>query len=125
MFFSKRKNSLQTADIYEEKRPWGAFRRFTLNQKATVKIITVNPNQELSLQQHAHRDEEWRILSGSGFVVVGDTKTEVRPGQEFFVTRGMKHRVAGGPEGLTFLEIAFGDFDEKDIVRLEDNYGRA
>jgi hypothetical protein len=27
-------------------------------------------------------------------------------------------------EQLLFLEIAFGEFDEKDIVRLEDKYGR-
>ena len=105
-------------------RPWGMFERFTLNEPSTVKIITVNPNQELSLQQHAHRDEEWRMLSGFGSVIVGDKKTEVKPGDEFFVARGQHHRVAGGPEGLLFLEIAFGQFDENDIVRFEDNYGR-
>jgi hypothetical protein len=33
--------------------------------------------------------------------------------------------VAGGPEGLIFLEIALGEFDENDITRFEDNYGRA
>jgi len=37
---------------------------------------------------------------------------------------GFEHRVTGGPEGTTFLEIAFGDFDESDITRLEDRYGR-
>ena len=109
----------------KEVRPWGNFERFTLNEKSTVKIITVNPGQELSLQQHAHRDEEWLILQGPGAVVVGGQPTEVKPGDNFFVARGTKHRVSGGPLGLTFLEIAFGDFDEDDITRIEDNYGRA
>ena len=109
----------------KEERPWGNFERFTLNEPSTVKIITVNPNQSLSLQQHEHRDEQWKILAGSGTVTVGDVQTEVQPGEEFFVARGTRHRVAGGPDGLTFLEIALGQFDENDITRFEDNYGRA
>jgi mannose-6-phosphate isomerase-like protein (cupin superfamily) len=109
----------------KEVRPWGNFERFTLNEKSTVKIITVNPGEELSLQQHAHRDEEWRVLSGSGKVTVGEVVTDVHPGDTFFVRRGTRHRVAGGMLGLTFLEIALGDFDEADITRFEDRYGRS
>ncbi|HVV15353.1 MAG TPA: phosphomannose isomerase type II C-terminal cupin domain [Candidatus Paceibacterota bacterium] len=105
-------------------RPWGQFERFTLNEKSTVKIITVKPNEELSLQAHEHRDEEWHILAGSGAVVIGDKKIAVKPGEDFFVSRGVKHRVAGGPHGLVFLEIALGEFDEKDITRFQDRYGR-
>ena len=116
---------MQHLSHYEKEfRPWGNFERFTLNEKSTVKIITVNPREELSLQQHAHRDEEWRILIGSGVVTVGDKKTNVKAGDDFFVARGIKHRVSGGPQGLMFLEIALGDFDENDITRFEDRYGR-
>ena len=112
-------------EYYKEERPWGMFERFTLNEPSTVKIITVNPNQELSLQAHEHRDEEWRVLSGSGVVTVGEQKTETKPGDMFKVMRGQKHRVAAGPQGLVFLEVAFGQFDENDIKRFEDAYGRA
>ncbi|HVZ75925.1 MAG TPA: phosphomannose isomerase type II C-terminal cupin domain [Candidatus Paceibacterota bacterium] len=107
-----------------EIRPWGNFERFTLNEKSTVKVITVNPNEELSLQAHEHRDEEWHVLSGSGAVVIGEERTSVKPGEDFFVARGVKHRVAGGPRGLVFLEVALGEFDENDITRFEDRYGR-
>lgn len=109
----------------KEIRPWGQFERFTLNEKTTVKVITANPGEELSLQRHEHRDEAWRILSGSGTVTIGDAKIPASPGQDFFIRRGDAHRVAGGPEGLVFLEIALGEFDENDIIRLEDRYGRA
>jgi mannose-6-phosphate isomerase-like protein (cupin superfamily) len=108
----------------KEVRPWGNFERFTLNEPCTVKIITVNPNEELSLQQHEHRDEEWRILNGSGAVVVNGTKTQVKPGDEFRILRGQQHQVASGAEGLQFLEISFGQFDEQDITRFKDRYGR-
>ncbi len=108
----------------KEIRPWGNFERFTLNEATTVKIVTVNPNEAISLQTHEHRDEFWRILSGSGIVVIDNIEQEAKPGDQFFGKRGNKHRVLGGPSGLSFLEIAFGKFEEGDITRLEDKYGR-
>jgi mannose-6-phosphate isomerase-like protein (cupin superfamily) len=108
----------------KESRPWGEFERFTLNETSTVKIITVNAGEEFSLQTHASRDEFWRILNGTGMVTVGDVTTEAKPGDTFYTPRGTKHRAQGGPQSLTFLEIALGEFDESDITRLEDKYGR-
>ncbi|MBP9710744.1 MAG: phosphomannose isomerase type II C-terminal cupin domain [Candidatus Pacebacteria bacterium] len=105
-------------------RPWGAFERFTLNENTTVKIITVKAGEAFSLQTHAHRKEVWRILSGSGSVTVGDTKTEAIAGKSFCIEAGVQHRAEAGTEDLQFLEIAFGEFDEGDITRLEDKYGR-
>lgn len=117
---------MENLSHYEkEVRPWGNFERFTLNEQTTVKIITVAPDEAFSLQTHAHRGEFWRILSGFGTVTVGDETLEANAGDEFFVTQGQKHRAHAGPEGLVFLEIAFGAFDEGDITRLEDKYGRA
>ncbi len=105
-------------------RPWGQFERFTLNEKSTVKIITVNAGEAFSLQTHEKRDEFWRVLSGYGMVTVGEKEEEANPGDEFFIPRGTTHRAEGGEEGLVFLEIAFGEFDEHDIKRLDDKYGR-
>ncbi len=109
----------------KESRPWGDFERFTFNEASTVKIITVKTGEEFSLQTHAHRDEFWRVLSGSGTITLGDTAHEAKAGDSFYCPRGTRHRAKGGQDGLSFLEIAFGDFDESDITRLEDKYGRA
>ena len=106
-------------------RPWGGFERFTLNQPSTVKIITVTEGEEFSLQTHEHREEFWRIVSGTGEVRVGEKVSLANPGDAFFIPKGTKHRAKGGPGGLLFLEIALGEFDEGDITRLEDKYGRA
>ncbi|MES2203307.1 MAG: phosphomannose isomerase type II C-terminal cupin domain [Patescibacteria group bacterium] len=110
---------------YIEKRPWGQFEEFTQDEKTTVKVITILPEQELSLQKHEHRDEEWHILSGSGTVTIDDSASPATPGMQFTVVREHTHRAKAGPEGLKFLEIARGEFDEADIVRLADKYGRA
>ena len=109
----------------KEQRPWGNFERFTLNEKTTVKIITVNAGESISLQTHEHRDEFWRVIKGSGTVHIGEEERDAREGNMFFVARHGQHRILGGPDGLVCLEIAFGDFDEDDIKRLEDRYGRA
>ncbi|HEY4501226.1 MAG TPA: phosphomannose isomerase type II C-terminal cupin domain [Candidatus Paceibacterota bacterium] len=109
----------------KENRPWGNFERFTLNEKTTVKLIMVKPGEEFSLQSHKHRGEFWRILSGTGVITLDKDHHTIHVGESFFSPVGHEHRMEGGPGGLTFLEIAFGDFDESDIKRLEDRYGRA
>jgi len=108
----------------KEVRPWGNFERFTLNEPTTVKIITVQPGEALSLQTHAQREEFWRILKGSGQVTLDEAVHAAQEGDEFFVRLNQAHRVAAGSDGMQFLEIAFGTFDEHDITRLEDRYGR-
>lgn len=112
------------ANYQKEERPWGRFERFTLNEQSTVKIITVEAGQAFSLQTHAHRSEFWYVLTGTGVVTAGEEKREAHAGDTFFIRPGEEHRVEALTERVMFLEIAFGEFDEKDITRLEDRYGR-
>ena len=109
----------------KEERPWGNFERFTLNEWTTVKILTLKAGEEISLQTHQHRDEFGRVTKGSGVVTIGEAEINVHEGDTFFIPRYTVHRAAAGTEGLAFLEISFGDFDEKDEERFEDQYGRA
>jgi mannose-6-phosphate isomerase-like protein (cupin superfamily) len=123
MFYTVEMEHLENYD--KEIRPWGEFERFTLNESTTVKIITVTTGQALSVQTHEHRDEYWKILTGSGTITLNDTHTAAQAGDTFWGARGTVHSVEAGPQGIQFLEIAFGHFDEDDITRLSDRYGRA
>ncbi len=105
-------------------RPWGSFTQFTHNTPSTVKIIKVNPGEELSLQFHTKREEFWKVLSGTPVITIGDEKGEGKEGQEFFIGKEVAHRIAGGESGTEILEVSLGEFDENDITRLEDRYGR-
>lgn len=109
---------------YTEKRPWGKFERLATEEPVTVKIITVNPHASLSLQYHNLRNEFWRIINGSAKVIVGDNAYRAKEGDEFFIKAGQKHRIETNNSGVEILEISFGKFDENDIVRIEDKYGR-
>ena len=110
---------------YREDRPWGSFDRFTHDELSTVKIVRVAAGKRLSLQRHAKRAEFWRVIEGAGTVTIGDEQKPAAVGDEFEIPTGTLHRLEGGPDGIAVLEIALGQFDESDIVRVEDDFGRA
>ena len=109
---------------YVEKRPWGQFERFTKEEQTTVKILTINPGEALSLQYHKLRDEFWKVLQGDPILVIGDKTITAKPDEEFFVPKETNHRITAQGKTVKVLEIAFGQYDEEDIVRLEDRYNR-
>lgn len=111
-------------NIIQIERPWGDFRQFTRNEISTTKIITVKPNEMLSLQSHEKRTEFWHVVAGNGTVEIGDNKIEANVGDEYEIAVGEKHRLGGGPNGIQVLEIVTGDFDENDVKHYEDKYGR-
>ncbi len=110
--------------ILKVERPWGKFEQFTHNEPSTVKIISVKQREAFSLQYHNHRTEFWKILSGTPEVILGDSVIRAKPGDEFNILPGINHRIRSINADTEVLEISTGDFDEGDIVRLEDKYGR-
>ena len=115
---------MKLLDVFQIERPWGNFRQFTHNLLSTVKIITVKPNEQLSLQSHKKRSEFWHVISGEGTVEIGDKKIPTKEGDEHEIPLESKHRLSAGPTGIQVLEVALGDFDEGDIIHYEDKYGR-
>ncbi|MBC7216837.1 MAG: phosphomannose isomerase type II C-terminal cupin domain [Candidatus Caldatribacterium sp.] len=111
--------------IEETQKPWGRFIRYTLNEPTTVKILEVNPGASLSLQSHTHRDELWVLLAGKATVELDGKVRELEELEPFFIPRGAKHRLRAHNTKVRVLEISFGYFDEEDIIRFEDDYGRA
>lgn len=109
----------------EVRRPWGGYTVVgQWSGKITVKILKVDPRSRLSLQRHRHRDEEWLCLRGNAEVQVGEKKMKVGVGDRTVVPRNCLHRIYS-ERGAEFLEVSMGKFSEDDIVRLEDDYGRA
>ena len=107
------------------RKPWGTYRVVgQWSDRITVKILTVNPHSRLSLQKHRHRDEEWLCLSGSALVQLGSRTFRVKVGDRVSVPRNRLHRIQS-ESGVELLEVSFGKFSEEDIVRVEDDYGRA
>jgi mannose-6-phosphate isomerase len=111
--------------IFQDERPWGNFRQFSLNHPTTVKILTVAAGGTLSLQVHKLRDELWIVLDDGLRIQVDDRVVDPSVGDEIVIMRGQQHRLSSlGAQGRV-LEIGFGHFDEDDIERVEDAYGRS
>ena len=108
--------------------PWGRelLIRGGAGQAVTVKILTIEAGRRFSLQKHKERDEAWTILSpNGGIVTIGEDQYPAKSGRWFRIPAGTIHRLTAPPVGpLEVLEAAFGTFDQEDIIRLEDDYGR-
>ena len=117
---------MQSPKPYLDTRPWGEELWLTRDSGAPtmVKVITVKPGESLSLQYHRRREEFWLVLSGDGSAEIAEQALKLKSGDTCFIPREVKHRISGGSSVLKFLELSFGDFDENDIIRLEDKYGR-
>jgi mannose-6-phosphate isomerase len=109
-------------------RPWGNYT--VLSDEAAdhkVKRIVVHPGKRLSYQRHARRSEHWFIVAGTASVTLDGTVIELGPGDAIDIPVQAAHRVANeGDRDVVFIEVQHGTyFGEYDIVRLEDDYGRA
>ena len=111
---------------YRESRPWGSFVNLYEDRSFLVKKISVHPGEELSIQYHNHRHENWIITKGSGEVLIGETKFNGSAGSFFYIPKKEIHSIRNtGKTELIFIEIQTGSkLSEQDIVRLKDSYGR-
>ena len=106
-------------------RPWGGYQVIYEDFGVVVKILTVNPGARLSLQKHAFRAESWYVVAGDMLAMVDGESIEMEVGKPVFVDVGIIHRLVNTGEGVgRVVEIISGNYDEEDIVRLDDDYGR-
>jgi mannose-6-phosphate isomerase len=106
-------------------KPWGKVTTYALNQPASVRVISVEPDQSTSEHYHQLRDEMWVILDGGLRIQIGNRVVDARPGDEFVVSAEEPHRITNtGTKRGRVLEIAHGYTTEDDTLRLQDDYGR-
>lgn len=125
-------SSFVTKPIPDEKpnvgrvtRPWGSFSQYAFNEDVTVSLMTVLPGQRLSLQSHTGRAELWIVLDDGASVQVDDDVRTYQAGDEVWIPANARHRLAcAGDKPVRVLEVAFGNWQQEDIQRYEDDYAR-
>jgi mannose-6-phosphate isomerase-like protein (cupin superfamily) len=107
-------------------RPWGHFEVLADQSALKLKRIVVQPAGRLSLQRHRLRHEHWFVVEGLAEVEIDTTLCSLGPGQSVNIPVGAWHRLANvGKQALVLIEIQTGEsFDENDIERAADDYGR-
>jgi mannose-1-phosphate guanylyltransferase/mannose-6-phosphate isomerase len=116
------------ADLHREVfRPWGSYDSIDIGQRYQVKRITVKPGAKLSVQMHHHRAEHWIVVSGTAKVRIGDQEQMLTENQSIYIPIGAVHSLENpGKVSLELIEVQSGSYlGEDDIVRFEDQYGRA
>src|SRR3982750_417074 len=121
--------SAQTTDNSPkfDRRPWGTFTVLDEGDDFKVKRIEVLPGKPLSYQKHAQRAEHWVVVAGTAKVTLDGREITVRTGEAIDIPIGAAHRVENAAaDDLIFIEVQRGNYlGEDDIVRLEDDFGRA
>ncbi|MFQ5714932.1 MAG: glycosyltransferase [Candidatus Scalinduaceae bacterium] len=107
--------------------PWGKWEVLLDEPNYKVKRITVLPGKRLSYQKHFKRNEHWMVVEGKAVVTIDGKEIYLVKGETIDIPQEAAHRIANkDKKQLTFIEIQQGEyFGENDIVRLEDDYGRA
>jgi len=110
-----------------EIRPWGGFQTIEEGRGYKVKRLLVRPGQRLSLQRHRFRAEHWVVVSGSPRVIVSGRPKRLKPRGAVDVPRGSWHRIENpGRAPVVLIEVQHGPYlGEDDIIRRQDDYGRA
>lgn len=111
-------------DIPTVVRPWGSFRQYAHNREVTVSLMEVRPGQRLSLQSHTGRAELWIVLDDGARVQIDDVIHHPRAGEELWIPAGARHRLSSIGPTVRVLEVAFGNWQQEDITRYDDDYSR-
>ncbi|MEO8686403.1 MAG: cupin domain-containing protein, partial [Devosia sp.] len=108
-------------------RPWGGYSSVVSGDRFQVKRLFVKPGKKLSLQKHHHRAEHWVVVRGTAEVTVDGTVTILAENQSIYLPLGCTHRLANpGKILLELIEVQTGSYlGEDDIIRIEDEFGRA
>ena len=104
-------------------RPWGEWIRY--ETPVCLKTLRVEAGEELSLQRHHFRSELWAVLEGYPRVTADNFTARLAPGDVFWIEPEAIHRLEVEETAVLILEMSFGFYDEADIERLADRYGRA
>lgn len=104
-------------------KPWGFEVIWARTDRYAGKMISVDPGKRISLQYHREKDETLMVVEGSAVVEHGDTMVVLLTGESIHIEAGVVHRVSAGKIGCTLVEVSTPELD--DVVRLEDDYGRA
>ena len=108
-------------------RPWGWYDSIEIGKNFQVKRLHVNPGAKLSLQMHKKRAEHWVVVDGIATVTIDNEVSILKAGESTYVDVGVVHSLENKTNKmLEIIEVQNGAYlGEDDIIRFDDEYGRA
>lgn len=96
-----------TDEVRYAEKSWGSFRVIDIGDESLTIKVTLNPGHKMHYHAHAHRDETWTVIAGSGIAMVDGVRTELTPGSFVRMCAGQKHTVFAKTE-LQLIEVQTG-----------------
>ncbi|MDC3322270.1 hypothetical protein OAV49_02410 [Alphaproteobacteria bacterium] len=139
---------IKFSKILKINKPWGGekivFSKNSSSIKGILKIINIKKGKSCSLQYHNKKIENICIISGSAYLYYFDKKInqkmvskpkereqkvidkkllkrKIKRDDNFFIKNKIIHQIEALSD-LTFIEISSNHL--KDVVRINDEYGR-
>lgn len=103
-------------------KPWGAESIYSANDRFAGKILHIEAGHRLSRQFHRLKDETLVVLRGNLQLELDGRFLTLEPGMSVKIESGVVHRLAASGGNCEVIE--FSSPELKDVVRLEDDYGR-
>lgn len=92
--------------MYAEK-SWGSYRVLDVGSESLTIKVTLQPGHSMNYHSHAHRDERWTVISGSGHAVMDGAMQTIRIGDSVEVPAGRRHTVIAETV-LELIEVQLG-----------------
>jgi len=101
--------------------PWGTETLIDQNHKSQVFKIELQPGSSIPEHFHAHRAENWQVLSGLGTATISGVEHQITTGWTYSIDKNTLHGcTSSNTTPLVFMETRIGDFlHEDDIVHTK------
>ena len=103
--------------------PWGHEKQQYRDDKLAVWFLYINAHQKTSLHCHPSKSSVLMIVGGRGILETLDKVWQLSEGDVIAVEPGAFHRTIALENGLVLWEMESPPH-KRDLVRLEDKYGR-
>jgi len=87
---------------------WGDYHVLDVDPGSMTVKVMIKAGHSMNYHSHAHRNEVWTIISGTGHTVVDGMQQTVRPGDVITIMAGCKHTVFADTD-LSILEVQLGE----------------
>ena len=105
------------------KKPWGHEVERFCNEDVSVWWLNIRPDCETSLHCHIEKTTLLFVVSGRGMLYTLGMNYGLSEGDLVIIERGAFHRTRADSNGMMLYELETSP-NKRDLVRLEDKYGR-
>lgn len=106
-------------------KPWGSEIEWFTGEHFTVGQFIVLEGRRTSMHLHENQTHFWFVEAGNGELMIDETMFLVGPGDSIHIDREQVHRLSASIGNMQIFYVTSGLIDDDDVVRFEDDYGRA